>query len=134
MTVARTLGLALTLAGMAAGALMDRPQPREIPRVGDQFVLAGDFHVHAFVGDGGVAPWELAREARRRDLDVIVVSNHNHQIAARIATNPSWRRAGDPIVIAGQETRSEFPLAATYPLHFRKTYFPGRLHGDPLPS
>jgi hypothetical protein len=35
------------------------------------------------------------------------------------------------IVIAGAETRSEFPLAAEYPLHFRKTYFPGRLRGDP---
>lgn len=35
------------------------------------------------------------------------------------------------LVIAGEATRAEFPLAATYPLHFRKTYFPGRLHGDP---
>ena len=35
------------------------------------------------------------------------------------------------IVIAGEETRAEFPLAREYPLHFRKTYFPGRLHGDP---
>lgn len=35
------------------------------------------------------------------------------------------------IVIAGEETRSSFPLAASYPLHFRKTYYPGRLHGDP---
>jgi hypothetical protein len=35
------------------------------------------------------------------------------------------------LVIAGQETRKSHPLAATYPLHFRKTYFPGRLHGDP---
>jgi hypothetical protein len=35
------------------------------------------------------------------------------------------------IVIAGEETRANFPLAATYPLHFRKTYHPGRLHGDP---
>lgn len=35
------------------------------------------------------------------------------------------------IVIAGYETRSQYPLAATYPLHFRKTYYPGRLHGDP---
>jgi hypothetical protein len=35
------------------------------------------------------------------------------------------------IVIAGAETRQAFPLAATYPLHFRKTYFPARLHGDP---
>ena len=35
------------------------------------------------------------------------------------------------IVVAGAETRGEFPLAAEYPLHFRKTYFPGRLRGDP---
>lgn len=35
------------------------------------------------------------------------------------------------IVIAGSQTRAQFPLAGTYPLHFRKTYFPARLHGDP---
>lgn len=35
------------------------------------------------------------------------------------------------IVIAGEETRAKFPLAAEFPLHFRKTYYPGRLHGDP---
>lgn len=35
------------------------------------------------------------------------------------------------LVIAGAETRRTFPAADTYPLHFRKTYFPGRLHGDP---
>jgi len=35
------------------------------------------------------------------------------------------------IVIAGADTRAEFALAREYPLHFRKTYFPGRLHGDP---
>jgi len=35
------------------------------------------------------------------------------------------------MVIAGKDTRREFPLAEKYPMHFRKTYFPGRLHGDP---
>jgi len=35
------------------------------------------------------------------------------------------------LVIAGRATRDRHPLAATYPLHFRKTYFPGRLRGDP---
>jgi hypothetical protein len=34
-------------------------------------------------------------------------------------------------VIAGEDTRASFALAEKYPLHFRKTYFPGRLHGDP---
>ncbi|HXJ19182.1 MAG TPA: hypothetical protein VMT03_03040 [Polyangia bacterium] len=35
------------------------------------------------------------------------------------------------LVIAGAETRRALPAAETYPLHFRKTYFPGRLYGDP---
>jgi len=35
------------------------------------------------------------------------------------------------IVIAGEEARGNYPLATEYPLHFRKTYYPGRLHGDP---
>lgn len=35
------------------------------------------------------------------------------------------------MVIAGKDTRKQFPLADRYPMHFRKTYFPGRLRGDP---
>jgi hypothetical protein len=35
------------------------------------------------------------------------------------------------IVIASEATRKQFPLAERYPLHFCKTYYPGRLHGDP---
>ncbi len=35
------------------------------------------------------------------------------------------------LVIAGAETRALHPLAVAYPLHFRKTYFPGQLHDDP---
>jgi hypothetical protein len=35
------------------------------------------------------------------------------------------------LVIAGRAARDRYPLAATYPLHFRKTYFLGRLRGDP---
>jgi hypothetical protein len=37
--------------------------------------------------------------------------------------------SGD-LVIASAETRAAFPLAEKYPLHFRKSYFPGQLHGD----
>jgi hypothetical protein len=35
------------------------------------------------------------------------------------------------IVIAGRETRGAFELAEKYPVHFKKTHFPGHLHGDP---
>jgi hypothetical protein len=34
------------------------------------------------------------------------------------------------IVVAGREARERHPLAVTYPLHFRKTYFAARLRGD----
>jgi hypothetical protein len=37
--------------------------------------------------------------------------------------------SGD-LVIASADTRATFPLAAQYPLHFRKSYFPGQMHGD----
>lgn len=36
------------------------------------------------------------------------------------------------IVVAGRETRERYPLAARYPLHFRKTFSPARLQGDPV--
>ncbi len=35
------------------------------------------------------------------------------------------------LVVAGEDTRARHPLAKVYPLHFRKTYFPGRMQGDP---
>lgn len=34
------------------------------------------------------------------------------------------------LVIASADTRKTFPLATQYPLHFRKSYFPGQMHGD----
>jgi hypothetical protein len=63
-------------------------------------VLAGDFHVHAFPGDGLLPRWELTREAARRGLDVIAITNHNQTLAARVAI-PAGRR--DVLVIRGQE-------------------------------
>lgn len=35
------------------------------------------------------------------------------------------------LVIAGDDTRRQHPLAITYPLHFRKTYFAARWQADP---
>lgn len=35
------------------------------------------------------------------------------------------------LVIAGAQVRNAYPLAQKYPLHFRKTYYPGGMHGDP---
>jgi hypothetical protein len=73
------LGLAVVL----ATALDDAPAGE--PRYRDRFrLVAADFHVHAFPGDGALAPWDLRREARRRRLDAIAITNHNQTLAWRI--------------------------------------------------
>ena len=47
------------------------------------------------------------------------------------------RKAGEmtlmmgELVIAGAATRDRYELARVYPLHFRKVYYPGKMHGDP---
>ena len=115
MTVARLAGLALVVGGVIAGTVFDRIPVRSPVRAGGQFVIAADFHVHPFVGDGGVPPWEIAREARRRKLDAIVISNHNQLLAARLAQwgsrlYPPEQRA---LIIPGQElTTPRFHMIA----------------------
>ncbi|HEY3500925.1 MAG TPA: hypothetical protein VGK73_39805 [Polyangiaceae bacterium] len=64
----------------------------------------------------------IVQKPQRRDFVV-------RTLAKRMANGLPLMSA--EIVIAGAETRAEFPLSAQYPLHFRKTYFPGRLRGDP---
>lgn len=80
------------------------PQPPPAPRVAhDSFVvLAGDFHVHSFPGDGALPPWDIAREARRRGLDVVALTNHNSMLSSRLARmlpSPS----GGSLLIPSQE-------------------------------
>jgi len=115
MTMARALGLLLIGGAVIAATVLDRVPAQEPARAGDQFVLAADFHVHAFVGDGGVPPWELGREARRRKLDVIVVSNHNQLLAARLSTLGSrlYGAEQNALIIPAEElTTPDFHMVA----------------------
>ena len=98
----RTKALILIAAGIIMGTLTDRVPERSPLRAGEYFVLAGDFHVHAFPGDGALAQWTLRQEAARAGLDVYTVRNHNRTVTARFA---QWlaRSSRGPIVIAGQE-------------------------------
>jgi hypothetical protein len=66
--------------------------------------------------------WSLIERAPARDFIV-------HVIDKREANGLPLMSA--EIVIASAAARAQFPLAAAYPLHFRKTYFAARLHGDP---
>jgi hypothetical protein len=80
---------AIATAILAGGVLLSAAvpvTPERAPLVKQGFVvLAGDFHVHSFPGDGALPPWELAREARRRGLDVIGLTNHNAMLSWRVA-------------------------------------------------
>jgi hypothetical protein len=108
----RTASVALILAGAVIGSVADRIPARQPLRVGDYWVLSGDFHVHASPGDGALTPWMLRKEAARAGLDVIAVTNHNQSFTGRLAGRIS--DAGDsPLMIAGEEiTNPEYHMIA----------------------
>jgi predicted metal-dependent phosphoesterase TrpH len=104
----RILGVSLAVAGVLTGTVLGRPPVGETPQANGYFILAGDFHVHAAVGDGAIAPWELKREARRRGLDVITITNHNQRLAGRLgalgqAAPRLSSNSREAIVLVGQE-------------------------------
>jgi predicted metal-dependent phosphoesterase TrpH len=98
----RRLAFAVLVVGVVLDVLGDRPSPVVPPERGGYFVLAIDFHVHSFLGDGALAPWLLVGEARRRGLDALAITNHNRTWPARLAR---WlaRDPGGPIVLVGEE-------------------------------
>ena len=111
MTAARGVSLALLAVGLTIGSALDHVAVDGATRTHAGIVLTADLHVHAFPGDGVLPAWELRREARRRGIDVIAITNHNQSIAARL---PSGGSTGElPLVIPGQEiTTPAFHLTA----------------------
>jgi hypothetical protein len=91
------------VAGLLAGTWSESiPDPAARRSLAGEWILAADFHVHAFPGDGGLPPWALRHEAARAGLDVFTISNHNRVSTARLARWMSQQSPG-PIVIVGQE-------------------------------
>jgi len=108
----RQLSALVVVAGIATGTAIDHTPTRSMERAGEYFVLAGDFHVHAFPGDGALAPWTLRDEAAQAGLDVFAVTNHNRTFTAQLARWLAGLSNG-PIVIAGQEiTNPRYHLIA----------------------
>jgi predicted metal-dependent phosphoesterase TrpH len=107
----RPVSVLLLAAGLTAGSVADRAADRPPLRTDGRAVLTADLHVHAFPGDGALPAWELRREAKRRGVDVIGVTNHNQLIAATFPVGGS--RETLPLVIPGQEiTAPDFHLVA----------------------
>jgi len=102
MRSARGVALLLLAVALGLGTLADRIPARTIPRREGRFVVSADLHVHSFLGDGAIGPWNLPREARRRGLDAIAITNHNRTFAARLG---HWLSPllGGPVVLRAEE-------------------------------
>jgi hypothetical protein len=115
MAVMRRWALALLVVGVALDVITGETvpaRPSAPPRRGGYFVMAVDFHVHSFLGDGALFPWLLVCEARRRGLDAIALTNHNRTWPARLARWLS-RGAAGPLILVGEEvTARGFHIAA----------------------
>lgn len=100
--------MAMIATGLIAGAAFDTREASVPGRAGRFHIVAADLHVHAFPGDGALPRWELAREASRRGLHAIVISNHNQTLAPKIMPGIIF-----PLVIPSQEiTTPRFHLVA----------------------
>lgn len=111
-TSPRSIAAAIIFAGIIVGTVSDRIPDAQPRRAGEYWILAGDFHVHAFPGDGALAPWTLRDEARRAGLDVVAVTNHGQVFTARLARWIS-RFSDGPIVMPGEEiTNPDYHLIA----------------------
>jgi hypothetical protein len=98
MSPIRGMAAALIAAGVLAGTWLDRSLLAN--RVRGTRVLAGDFHVHAYPIDGTLPRWEVQKEAARRGLDVVAITNHNQTLGGRLAARLD---GADVIVLPGQE-------------------------------
>ncbi len=112
MTRVRLMAAVVLVAGLGLGTITDHAPSRRPVRVDGYEVLSGDFHVHAFVGDGGIAPWMLQHHAARVGLDVVAITNHDQTLAARLGRRAA-RNASGPLVLVGEEiTGRNFHLVA----------------------
>ena len=112
MSVVRGIAVVSVVLGLAIGSLLDLNAPAAKAASAEYQVLAADFHVHTFFGDGALPPWEIAAEARRRGLDVIAVTNHNQMVAARLG---AWLvgRGSELLLLKGEEiTAPNYHLVA----------------------
>jgi hypothetical protein len=115
-------GPVLLLMGIVVGTIGGQTAARSAPAVDGYRIFAGDFHVHGFFGDGALPPWEIRREAARRGLDVVAITNHNQTFAARLG---AWlgRRFDGPLVLVAEElTTPGFHIAAVgirHPVEWR---------------
>lgn len=103
----RRVAAAAFVVALVAGTLAEQPPvPRAERRLNGYRAIAGDFHVHGYPADGALPAGELAREARRRGLDVIAITDHNRLVSRGSDT-------GAVLILPGEEiTMSQADMVA----------------------
>jgi hypothetical protein len=124
----RILAAIVFVIGLAIGTAGDRASAPAPPIMDGFIVLAGDLHVHSFPGDGALAPWDIAHEARRRRLDFIGLTNHNAMLSWHLLQALPWvpKTPGVILLPSVEVTSVGFHIAAigmTSPVDWR---------GDPV--
>jgi predicted metal-dependent phosphoesterase TrpH len=112
MITPHRIALTLLAVGLGLGTIADWIPDRPPQPWGDRLMLAADLHVHGFPGDGAIGPFNIGREARRRGLDAIALTNHNQVRVSRVA---HWwsQHVGGALVLPGQEvTNPGYHIAA----------------------
>lgn len=115
------VALVLVLAGLVGGVVCDElPARPAVYRAGYR-VLEGDFHAHTSWSDGSLSPLGIVRQADRRGLDVVSVTEHNTALPSFAAR--AYAKAVDgPVVVTGEEvTTARFHVIA---LGIEKTVSP----------
>lgn len=115
------VALLLLFAGVLGGVVYDDAPARPAVHRGGYRLLEGDFHAHTSWSDGSLSPLGVVRQANRRGLDVVSVTEHNTVLpsfAARL-----YAKATDgPVVVTGEEvTTARFHVIA---LGIEKTVSP----------
>jgi hypothetical protein len=96
------LSSALVALGLLGGVAFDeRPARPATVRAGFRVVEA-DFHAHTSFSDGALTPFGVVRQAERRGLDVVAVTEHNTTLPGKMARAYS-RLTGGPLVMVGEE-------------------------------
>ena len=106
------IACAMVGAGLVGGFLGEVTPERPVIHRAGYRVLEGDFHTHTAWSDGSLSPFGVVRQAERRGLDVVAVTEHNTVWPARFAR---WYASGTnrPLAITGEEvTTARFHVIA----------------------
>jgi hypothetical protein len=112
LSVPFLLACAMVLAGLVGGVVGEVTPVRPVAHRAGYRVLEGDFHTHTAWSDGSLSPFGVVRQADRRGLDVVAVTEHNTVWPSRFAR---WYASGTtrPLTITGEEvTTARFHVIA----------------------